>query len=60
MTLKEAAKPMRRGKKISSQRVLLALLERKEPDPAAAPLSAHDVDRARVRTQLESEDATHE
>ncbi len=59
-TLQEAAKPMRRGKKITSQRVLLALLENKEPDPAATLLSALNVDRVRVREQLEAEGAALE
>ncbi len=54
-TLKEAARPMRRGKKITQQRVLLALLENKEPDPAATLLSALNVDRVRVREHLEAE-----
>ena len=54
VTLQEAAKPMRRGKKITRRRVLLALLENKEPDPAAVLLSALKVDRGRVRTELEA------
>jgi hypothetical protein len=53
-TFEAAAKPMRRGKKLTRQRVLLALLENKEPDPAAALLSALHVDRGQVRTQLEA------
>jgi hypothetical protein len=59
-TFQEASKPMRRGKKITRQRVLLALLENKEPDPAAVLLSALNVDRVRVRELLEAEGAGHE
>ena len=55
--LRDAAQPMRRGKKITCHQVLLALLENKEPDPAATLLSALNVNRGRVRTQLEAESA---
>jgi hypothetical protein len=54
-TMQEAARPMRRGKKITRQRLLLALLENKQPDPAAALLSALNVDRLQVRAELEAE-----
>jgi hypothetical protein len=59
-TLREASKPIRRGKQITRQRVLLALLENKEPDPAATLLSALKVDRNRVRTELETDGPTSE
>jgi hypothetical protein len=50
--LQEAARPMRRRQHINAQQVLLALMENREPDPAACLLEASDVDIVEVRKQL--------
>jgi hypothetical protein len=52
--LQEAAKPMRRGRTIAPQQVLLRILDLEPPDPAGALLRALGVDRAEVRRQVES------
>lgn len=41
-----------RARTITSRHLLLALLDRREPDPAAALFAALPVDRARLRTRL--------
>jgi hypothetical protein len=51
--LQDAGKPMRRGKHISPQRVLLRVLDLESPDPAAILLRALGVDSAEVRSRLE-------
>ena len=48
----ELLKPVRRGRHITSQQVLLKLLDVRSPDPAAVLLSALGVDRAGVRAHL--------
>jgi len=50
--LQEAGRPMRRGSRIQAQQVLLRLLDLQRPDPAAALLSALDVDTDEVRLHL--------
>lgn len=51
--LQDAGKPMRRGKHITPQQVLLRLLDLKLPDPAATLVSALGVDSAEARRRLE-------
>jgi hypothetical protein len=51
-TLAEAGKPVRRGRRITSQQVLLKLLDLDAPDPAATLLATLGVDRAAVRERL--------
>jgi hypothetical protein len=50
--LREARRPVRRGKTFSAQQVLLALLENRPPDPAAVLLEALGVSVADVRSRL--------
>lgn len=50
--LQQAAKGMRRGRKIPPERVLLALLALEPPDPAAGLFAALGADRAAVRARL--------
>jgi ATP-dependent Clp protease ATP-binding subunit ClpA len=50
--LQEAARPMRRRQHITAQQVLLALLENREPDPAAVLLDALGVDIVEARRRL--------
>ncbi|MGC1419740.1 MAG: Clp protease N-terminal domain-containing protein [Acidimicrobiales bacterium] len=50
--LREAGRPIRRGRNISAQQVLAALMENRPPDPAAVLLEALGVDRAAVRSRL--------
>lgn len=50
--LQEAGKPMRRGKHITPEQVLLRLLDLAPPDPAAVLLEALGVDRAEVQRRL--------
>ena len=52
--LQEAGKPMRRGRHITPQQVLLRVLDLEPPDPAAVLLRALGVDVPEVRRQLES------
>ncbi len=51
--MQDAGKPMRRGRRISPQQVLLALLEGRPPDPAATLLEALGIDTVNVRERLE-------
>jgi ATP-dependent Clp protease ATP-binding subunit ClpA len=51
--LQEAARPMRRRQQITAQQVLLALMENREPDPAACLLDALGVDVVAVRARLD-------
>jgi uncharacterized protein (DUF433 family) len=53
--LQEAGKPMRRGRRITPERLLGELLESRGPDPGAVLLDALDIDAKRLREQLESE-----
>lgn len=55
--LQEASRPIRRGRRVTPQRVLLALLENHEPDPAATLLGALDVDAIELRVRLGASDA---
>jgi hypothetical protein len=57
-TLQEAGRPMRRGKRIRPEEVLVRILEREPPDPAAVLLAALGVDRAAVRLRLDSDTPT--
>jgi Clp amino terminal domain, pathogenicity island component len=50
--LQEAGKPIRRGRHITPQQVLLKLLDLRSPDPAAVLLAAMGVDYAAVRERL--------
>ncbi|MGA2293644.1 MAG: Clp protease N-terminal domain-containing protein [Acidimicrobiales bacterium] len=50
--LKEASRPVRRGKNISAQQVLAALMENRPPDPAAVLLDALGVNAAAVRARM--------
>lgn len=50
--LQEAAKPMRRGKHITPQRVLLRLLDLERPDPAAILLTTLHVNIDEVRLRI--------
>jgi hypothetical protein len=50
--LQEAGRPMRRGKQITAQKVLLALVENRPPDPAATLFGALGVDPVEVRERL--------
>lgn len=50
--LQEAGKPMRRGKHITPQQVLLRLLDLEEPDPAATLLTSLSVNIDEVRLRL--------
>jgi hypothetical protein len=50
--LQEAGRPMRRGKQITAQKVLLALMENRPPDPVATLLGTLGVDVAAVRKRL--------
>jgi len=52
--LQEVGKPMRRGKHITPQQVLVGILDLESPDPAADLLGALGVDTAEVRRRLES------
>ena len=54
--LQEAGRPMRRRRQITPQRVLAALLESDEPDPAATLLRALGINRAELRIKLEEND----
>ena len=51
--LQDAGKPVRRGKGITPQQVLLRVLDLESPDPAAILLRALGVDSAQVRSRLE-------
>ena len=51
-TLQESRKPIRRGRHITPQHVLLKLLDLEPPDPGAVLLAALSVDRAAVRQRL--------
>jgi ATP-dependent Clp protease ATP-binding subunit ClpA len=51
--LQEAARPMRRRQHITAQQVVLALMENREPDPAACLLDALGVDVVAVRARLD-------
>ena len=53
--LQEAARPMRRGKQITAQQVLLALMENRKPDSAACLLDALGVDVVAVRAPRRTE-----
>ena len=53
-SLKDAGRPMRRGKQISPQRVLRELLENHDPDPASTLLRALGVDQVKLRVDLEA------
>ncbi len=50
--LRESGKPMRRGRHIAPQQVLLALLELEAPEPSAPLLAAVGVDRSAARERL--------
>jgi hypothetical protein len=50
--LQEAGKPMRRGKHITPEQVLIRLLDLAPPDPAPALLKALGVDTSEVRRRL--------
>jgi hypothetical protein len=50
--LREASRPVRRGKSISAQEVLAALMENRPPDPAAVLLEGLGVDVAAVRSRM--------
>jgi hypothetical protein len=50
--LQEAGRPMRRGKHITAQQVLLALMENRPPDSAATLFGALGVDVVAVRKRL--------
>jgi hypothetical protein len=50
--LEEAGRPIRRGKQITAQEVLVRLLDRDQPDPGAVLITALGIDRARVRAAL--------
>ncbi len=50
--LQEAGKPMRHGRHITPQQVLLKLLDLRAPDPSAVLLSAMRVDFAAVRARI--------
>lgn len=50
--LREAGRPIRRGRNISAQQVLAALLENRPPDPAAVLLEALGVDVAEVCSRM--------
>jgi hypothetical protein len=52
--IKEASRPMRRGRQISPTRVLRALLEYQRPDPASVLLKALGVDQVKLRLKLET------
>jgi hypothetical protein len=52
--LKEAGRPMRRGKQISPERVLRGLLENHDPDPASVLLRSLGVDQVKLRMDLEA------
>jgi Clp amino terminal domain, pathogenicity island component len=56
--LRESSRPMRRGHHITPQQVLQALLELKQPDPAAELIDALGVDRNAVRERLAAPPAT--
>jgi hypothetical protein len=50
--LREASRPVRRGKNISAQAVLAALMENRSPDPAAVLLEGLGIDVAAVRSRM--------
>jgi hypothetical protein len=50
--LQQAGKPMRRGKHITAEEVLLRILDARSPDPSAVLLIALGVDGAAVRERL--------
>jgi len=52
--LQEAGKPMRRGKHISPQQVLVRVLDLQPPDPAAVLLGALGVNTSEVRRRLDA------
>ncbi len=54
--LKDAGRPMRRGRHITARNVLAELLENDVPDPSAALLRALGVDRTALRAALEEND----
>jgi hypothetical protein len=51
-TLRTAARPMRRGQRITPQQLLLTLLNREAPDPAATLFATLGIDAAPVRQRL--------
>ena len=51
--LQDGGKPMRRGKHITPQQVLLRVLDLESPDPAVILLHALGVDSGELRTRLE-------
>jgi hypothetical protein len=51
--LQQAAKPMRRGRHVTPQSVLVQLLDFEQPDPAAVLFQALELDAAAVRARLE-------
>lgn len=54
--LQEAGQPMRRGKHISANAVLLALIENTVPDPAATLFVSLGVDTAALRARINTAD----
>jgi hypothetical protein len=52
LALQQAGKPIRRGRHITAQQVMLRLLDQKSPDPAAILFAALGVDIAAVRQRL--------
>ena len=55
--LEESARPMRRGRRITPQQVLLALLQLEPPDPVAVLFTALGVDTGAVRERLTTSSA---
>jgi Clp amino terminal domain, pathogenicity island component len=52
LTLQEAAKPLRRGHRITAERVLLRILDLTPPDPAALMLAGLEIDATEVRGRI--------
>jgi hypothetical protein len=51
-TLRDAGRPIHRGKSITAQQVLSALMENRDPDPVAVLLEALGVDVPGVRSRM--------